>query len=174
MKRSRLTLRSSQSQNELKRLQTELRRLEEELRRLQKAQQTFATDVKSSLDDLRTSREDSQHEIDNSRKEQNDSQEERNALQKKRNDSREDTREDRDDSREHVEQKEIRILKELAVLSEKEDIQLSQQEDARQNDLNFASQERNHLSQNFEFIQENSRRTYNASETIYRVAYISK
>jgi hypothetical protein len=35
VKRSRFTLRSSQSQNELKKLQTKLRRLEKELRRLQ-------------------------------------------------------------------------------------------------------------------------------------------
>ncbi len=40
---------------------------------------------------------------------------------------REDSREDREDSREHIEQKEIRILKELAALSKEEDIQLSQQ-----------------------------------------------
>jgi Rad3-related DNA helicase len=147
----------------LKRLQTKLRRLKEKLRRLQKVQQTFAIDVKSSLDDLRTFREDSQHEIDNSRKKQNDSQEKRNALQKKRN-----------NSREHIEQKEIQILKELAVLSEKEDIQLSQQKNARQNDLNFALQKRFHLKKNFEFVQKNSRRIYNASERVYRIAYINK
>jgi chromosome segregation ATPase len=154
----------------LKRLQTKLRHLKEELQRLQKAQQTFATDVKSSLEKLRTLREDSQHEI-------HDSLKKRNALRKKRNNSREereDTREERDDSREHVEQKKIRILKELAVLSKEEYTELSQQNNVRENDLNSASQERNRLSQNFEFVQENSRRNYNASETIYRVAYINK
>jgi chromosome segregation ATPase len=161
----------------LKKLQTKLRRLKEKLKRLQKVQQTFATDVKSSLEELRTFREDSQHEIHNSREKQNDSQEERNALQEKRNDSRkerEDTREERHDSRKHIEQKEIRILKELVVLSKEEYIELSQQNNVRENDLNFASQERNRLSQNFEFIQENSRRNYNAIETIYQIAYISK
>ncbi len=133
--------------------------------------------MKSSLEKLRTFREDSQHEIHNSRKKQNDSQEERNALQKKRNNSRKkrhDTREEREDSREHIEQKEIRILKELAVFSKKEYTESSQQKNVRKNDLNFASQKQTHFSQNFEFVQENSRRTYNASETTYRVAYISK
>jgi hypothetical protein len=60
-------------------------------------------------------------------------------LQKKQNDSRKNTREDRNDSREHIEQKEIRILKKFVVFSKKENIQFSQQKDARQNDLNFAS-----------------------------------
>jgi chromosome segregation ATPase len=170
VKRSRFTLRSSQSQNELERLQTKLRRLEEELQRLQKAQQTFATDVKSSLEKLRTFREDSQHEIHNSRKEQNDSQEKRNALQEERNDSRK----KRNVSQEHIEKKEIRILQKLlqknVALSKKEYTESSQQMNVREN----VSKERNRLSQNFEFVQENSRRIYNASETIYRVAYISK
>ncbi len=126
--------------------------------------------MKSSLEKLRISRKNSQHEI-------HDSLKERNVLRKKRNNARkkrENTREERNDSREHVEQKKIQILKEFVVLSKKKYIKLSQQNNVRENDLNSASQKRNRFSQNFEFIQENSRRNYNASETIYRVAYINK
>jgi hypothetical protein len=141
--------------------------------------------VKSSLEKLRTFREDSQHEIHNSRKKQNDSLKERNDLRKKQNNSRkkrEDTREERDDSRndsrddsqKHIEQKKIRILKKLAVLSKEKYIEFSQQNNVRENDLNFVSQKRNRFSQNFEFVLKNPRRNYNASETIFRIAYTNK
>jgi chromosome segregation ATPase len=170
VKRFRFTLRSSQSQNELKRLQTKLQRLKEELQRLQEAQQTFAIDVKSSLEKLRTFRKDSQHEIHNSRKKQNDSQKERNALQEERNDSRK----KRNVSQKHIEKKEIRILQKFlqknVALSKEEYTEFSKQMNVRKN----VSKKRNRFSQNFEFVQKNSRRIYNASETIYRVAYINK
>jgi hypothetical protein len=98
-------------------------------------------------------------------------------LRDKRNNSRknrENTREERDDSRENIKQKKIRILKELVVFWKKKYIELSQQNNVWENYLNSASQKRNRFSQNFEFIQKNSRRNYNANETIYRIKYINK
>jgi hypothetical protein len=94
-------------------------------------------------------------------------------------------RKKRNDSQKHIEQKKIRILQELlqkdAVFSKEENIELSQHE------ANFASSERISASQksisvlqaridysqNFEFVQQNSQRNRNASETAYRAVYIS-
>jgi septal ring factor EnvC (AmiA/AmiB activator) len=150
VKRSRFTLRSSQSRSELERLQAELRRLEEKLQRLQNVQQTFAINVKCSFEKLRASQEDSQ----------------------KKQKTRDDSRKKRNDSQEHIEQKEVQILQELlrenVVFSKKENIQLSQHE------ANSVSSKRIFASQNFEFVEHNSQRNHNANETTYRVAYINK
>jgi uncharacterized protein YllA (UPF0747 family) len=161
VKRSRFTLRSSQSQNELKRLQTKLRRLKEELQRLQKAQQTFVINVKDSLEKIRASQEeernDSREEIKNTQEENVISQE-KNAISQKL-----------------TKQKELRVLREFLQKEDLELSQFSQEQRIREHELNLDSRKDNFISQlNNVFVKKNSQQERISSRLIYRVAYISK
>jgi hypothetical protein len=171
-----------------------LRRLQKKLNRFQEAQRTFHNDVHFSLKEMRSFVENSQKELHDS---QNTQKNETRVLQKILKE------EDVELSREEIEfsqeaeklsQKVKKLSREIKKLSQKnlreiESDLASQQRNSfsqqivfiaensqqdRNSRQNHIRQSQNRNSRNMNFIEADSRRNHNASESAYRVAYISK